>query len=404
MPTTEPTEFNAEEIDSLASLLRNLGSAVHVREFISASLIAAAHRYYSLRRAAETSPTIARVRHDLQRLIDRLQNGTPLPNQLCTEAFNALLGWYPASRYDIFPFDNLVTEQRKPLAFPTEISASHDIISSERANPEFKGQVVLIRQRHNQDSVVDKLIGRDEIGTCNRDIRPTTLEKRLAAFSDPEIADLVVAIRWAISRLEKTAIPRPSNPGRRTVFRWAAGDAEHILIADVIRVLWPDRIPKKVSVVDLAAIVDLVRGKVIAKEDSIGHDDISYALGLRRKISQYETTLERLYADMQILEAKSIRLNTRLVKLEKLETGRDPMTTSRLDRIEWLIAITRKSIKENTRHYNVLDAEYTRLSHDLREIQRRLKFGDYLRPARTTLSRITGKPRRIGDWAGTASL
>lgn len=318
---------------------------------------------------------------------------------MCTEAFNALLGCYPASTYDIFPFADRATDGRQPLAlaFPSEIAASHDILSGARSNPDFDRQIVLVWQWHKRGAVVDKFLGRNLVAKGRvfyRDLASATLENRLATFTALEIADLIKAVEWAIARIEKTCIPRQANPGPKKSFGWAVGNVERILIAEVVSVLWSDQVPEGASTEHVAEIVDLTRSKVV--DDGgvvVEHADVAYALGLRRAISDQEASLEQLYSAIEEINRQRVQSNLRLMRLKNLLSRYSPMSV-RANRAKRLMARTNVRIEANKLTVNALYADYAHQSNDLGELQRRLKSGDYLAPSRQT-PRITGKPRLL---------
>jgi len=398
MKPTVPTPFDTHEIERLTFLFDQLGFAMCTREDVAGSLQTVAQAYYSHVLHASLSPRVSQVRNDLRRLADRLHCGTPLPDRICTEAFNALLGCYPASTYDIIRLDSpdADAEQPQPTPLPIEIAASHDIISSALSNPKLGGRLKLNWQWHKRGSLVDKLIGRDVKARSDqapyRDISSSALEARLAAFSESERADLIKVIEWTIARVERTCIPRPSTPGRRTTFQWAVGNVDRILAAGVIGVLWPDQVPENISSRYAVEIVDLVRRKVVADDNFVHHADVAYALGLRRAIAKHQARLNLTYAEMEKLNQQNVRLKARYRRLEIQLRGPIPKMPQRLNRLKGLMDAIGARITGNAAKVTAFDMDYIRLSNSVREIQRRLKFGDYHPPSRTTIPRITGRP------------
>lgn len=405
--------FGMDERRELNGNLDALGLPKKDHKRILESLICVAEEHRPLIISASRAHRISDVRHDRQELAEHLRDGTELLAAISIEAWNAILGRYPASTFDINThaeghlagLPNYFAEE--PLALPLDIAASEDMISNAVAQPLAHSFVHLHWEWHQQDEILEKLLRLEKMSTWTnwtkrnarkngRPVPPPTsnlLTGRLQRFTTRERAQLLVVVEWAITRVDATCVPRSRpNPGRRTTFQWANGFLDRILAANVISALWPEHIPVRLPSRAVAEIIDCVKLKL---SDSCGGVEITHVtqtIWLMRQRSAHEATLCGLFSKMDTLNRMNVELNRMLIELPKFKFGGRSLTVKKRKRQARRI---RYLIRKNTEEVNIFDAEYSALTASLREIKRRLRSGDYQPTSRARIPKITGTPLKI---------
>ena len=406
--------FGMDERRELNGSLDALGLPKKDHERILESLICIAEEQRTLIISASRAPRISQVRHDLQELAETLRDGTELLAAISVVAWNAILGRYPASTFDIVPFSEVQSAElpnqlpaEDYLALPIGIAASHDIVANALAQPRAHSFVRLHWNWHSQNAILKKLFKRIKTKNNKTDkpgraklpkhpgMPPTSkiLTARLKDLTRKERAQLLVAVEWAASRVDETCVPKSRpNTGRRTTFQWANGFLDRILAANVISALWPEHIPVRLSSRTVAEIIDCIKLKPADSCDSIEITHVTRTLSLMRQRSAHEAEHCRLFSKMETLNRKNVELNRMLIALPQFKSRSRSLTVQKRKRQERRI---KSSIRINTGEVNRIDVEYSALTASLREIKRRLRSGDYQPTSRARIPKITGTPLKI---------
>src|ERR1700742_2321687 len=98
--STKLPQFNSEDLRSLPISLEALGIRADQHPSVIRKLQNVAYEHRQLIALAERSPSVAEVRDALRNLADYLRNSAELPDKLPSEAWDSLLGLYPASTVD----------------------------------------------------------------------------------------------------------------------------------------------------------------------------------------------------------------------------------------------------------------------------------------------------------------
>jgi hypothetical protein len=406
----EKARFDADELKQLTDSLNKLGFPRQHHKRILESLICVAEEHRPLIISASRAHRISHVRHDLQKLAEHLRDGTELLTPISVEAWNAILGRYPASTFDINIFaeghlaelPNQFAEE--PLALPLDIAASQDIISNALGQPLAHPFVHLHWDWHDQDEILEKFLRLEKLSTwtictkknASKNGRPVPsptselLTGRLRHLIPEERTQLLIVVEWAIGRVNATCVPKSRpNTGKRTTFQWANGFLDRILAANVISALWPENLPERLSSRIVAEVVDVVKGKLSDTRDSVEITHVTHILWLLRQHSAHEATLSRLFGEMETLNQINVGLNRKLIELPEFRS-QDCSLSVQNSRKQ-----IKSSIRKNLQRINNKDEEYAALTASLREIKRRLRSGDYQPPSRGRIPKITGSALKI---------
>jgi hypothetical protein len=398
--------FSPHEKQHLYGSLSALGFPRSDHDPLLELLICVAEEHHPLFISASRAPRISDVRHDLQELAKHLRDHTELLTGVSIEAWNAILGRYPASIFDINtyatgPSANFPNSfSKEPLALPLDIAASQDITSSALAH----SFINLHWEWHHQNEIHYKLVRLEQSSTWanwtknkadNYDrtvLRSTSelLTGRLTLLTLEERAQLLIVVDWALRRVSATCVPkmRP-NTGKRTTFNWANGFLDRILAANVISALWQEYVPARLPSRIVADVIDLIKAKASNNRDSVEIAHVTHILWLKRQYFAHEAALNRLFGEMDELNQKNIGLNRKLVELPDLEwQGRLLSVLASRKQINSLI-------RKNVQTINEKDSEYAALTASLKEIKRRLRSGDYQPPSRGRIPNISGRAQQI---------
>ncbi len=316
------------------------------------------------------------------------------------------MGRYPGSVFDINAcaigtsanFSNRLSED--PLAFPLDIAASQDIISSALAH----SFINLHWEWHHQNEIHYKLVRLEQSSTWanwtknNADnydrtvLRPTSelLTGRLRLLTLEERAQLLIVVDWALRRVSATCVPkmRP-NTGKRTTFNWANGFLDRILAANVISALWPGNVPSRIPSRIAADVIDLIKGKTSNNRDSVELVHVTHIIWLKRQYFAHEAALSRLFGEMDELNQKNVGLNRKLVEPPDHEFRGCSLSVRKFSKQ------INSLIRKNVQTINEKDSQYAALTASLREIKRRLRSGDYQPPSRGSIPKISGRAQKI---------
>jgi hypothetical protein len=363
------------------------------------SLICVAEEHRPLVISAARASRISKVRHDLRELAEHLRDGTELKAAIAIEAWNAVLGRYPASAWNIDTY----AEGNAPdlpdqftegsLALPLDIAASNDIIGSSLARHPL---VRLRREWHQQDKIVEKLLILETLFTrSTRKILPPTSELltgRLMHFTAEERAQLLVVIEWAIRRVDATCVPRARpNTGKRTTFQWAVGFLDRILVANVVSALWPEHRPARLSSRVVAEIIDALKWEILHVGGNVEIAHVTHVIWLQRQRLAHESKLRLLFSQMEKLNQRNVASNHRLNELRACKFRDQTL------HVQNSIDNVKSAIRNNVQKLNEIDSRYSALTASLREVNRRLRSGDYRPPSRATIPRISGHPVKIAS-------
>jgi hypothetical protein len=403
LPALKSLRFSDKARIDLSDNLRKLGFPRETHAPIIECLIDLAERHHPLFVSGARAPTIAAVRHALQMLVAHLQTGAELSSQLPGEVWNALLGAYPASRFDLVLPEHHVGRRasgaNERITFPFDVPISNHVLAA--ALSRAKTHVELHRANNPEPRVLMKLFWPrmrriEEVELKAAGFRsfgsPASCQalffNRMAKFDRDEKDQLCRAVQWSIDRLEATCIPASrSNPGKRTTARWQRGFLERVLVAKIIAALWPERVPDAVAIETLSDLINLVRWKLFAaiqaefgvdvvrhkrktRSDPIEPSHVSGTLRLIRKRVVLQRQLDALWKEMDNLNRQNVRLHATI--------GGNPEISA--------------TIQRNASRVTEIDTRYSALTSDLREVERRLETGDYHPKSRRNMPRITGRP------------